>query len=89
MIDRVVRLPEGAIGRLLNPRAVARLGTLSYSVYIWQQLFLDRRTDSWYARFPQNLILVIAAAVLSYHLVEQPLLRLRDRSLRPRVPHTT
>jgi peptidoglycan/LPS O-acetylase OafA/YrhL len=85
-IDRVVRIHDGPLGRLLNQRQVAFLGTLSYSVYIWQQLFLDRRTDAWHARFPQNTLLVLAAALLSYHLVEQPVLRLRDRFMRPARP---
>ncbi len=83
IVDRVVRLHDGPLGRLLNQRHVAFLGTLSYSVYIWQQLFLDRHTDAWYARFPQNILFVLAAALLSYHLVEQPVLRWRDRLMRP------
>lgn len=88
LIERVVRHPDDLVGRTLNLRLVARLGTLSYSVYIWQQLFLDRRSDAWATRFPQNLLLVFAAALLSYHLVERPMLRLRDRLLRPHAPKT-
>ncbi len=84
LIDRLVRFPNGPTGRFLNLRSVAFLGVLSYSMYIWQQVFLDRRTAAWYARFPQNLLLVLAAAFLSWRLVERPALKLRDRFSRPR-----
>jgi peptidoglycan/LPS O-acetylase OafA/YrhL len=72
-VHRVVRWPEGALGRLLNARPVALLGFLSYSLYLWQQPFLDRESDTWWCRFPLNIVLALAAATLSYRLVERPL----------------
>ena len=36
-IERFVRYHQGVAGRLLNLRAVAFVGTLSYSLYLWQQ----------------------------------------------------
>jgi peptidoglycan/LPS O-acetylase OafA/YrhL len=52
---------------------------LSYSIYLWQQPFLDRASDGFVHRFPQNLILAFAAALASYYLIEKPFLRLRHR----------
>ena len=67
------------VGRLLNATPVAYVGTLSYSLYLWQQLFLNPHSTATYCRFPLNIGLAIAAGVASYYLVERPLLRLRER----------
>ncbi len=76
-IDRWVRLPGGAIGRVLNSGPFVFIGTLSYSIYLWQQPFLNRGSDSILATFPLNLALVFLAAVVSFHLIENPFLKLR------------
>lgn len=61
--------------RFLNLGPVVFLGRISYSLYLWQQLFFFR---------PEPLPIFVALplslgfACLSYFLVEQPLLRLRD-----------
>lgn len=86
LIDRVVRFPPA----LLNWRPVATVGAMSYSLYIWQQLFLNRREALWYTTFPQSGLLVIALAAASYYLVEQPCLRIRDRlEEKPQAPPST
>ena len=68
----------GRIGRVLNHRAVVFVGVLSYSIYLWQQLFLNRYNPSL-PGFPLNLIPVAGAALLSYYLIERPALRSRPR----------
>jgi peptidoglycan/LPS O-acetylase OafA/YrhL len=78
-IHRLVRWPEGVLGRLLNARPVVMLGALSYSLYLWQQPFVDRESAAWWCRFPLNLVLALVAAVLSYRLIERPVLALRAR----------
>jgi peptidoglycan/LPS O-acetylase OafA/YrhL len=83
-IDWAMRFPESWAGRALNCRAVVWLGTVSYSLYLWQQLFLNRNHTAWHTTFPQNLVLAFAAAASSYYLVERPLNGLRARlSARP------
>lgn len=78
-IDRCRRLPDGRVGRLLETRPLAGLGVLSYSLYLWQEPFLNRFARSPLTAFPLNLLLVFAAAVASYRLIERPLLAWRHR----------
>jgi peptidoglycan/LPS O-acetylase OafA/YrhL len=79
LIHRSVYCREDRVGRLLNWKPLAFIGVLSYSLYLWQQLFLDRHTDAWRTAFPQNLLLTTVAAMLSYLLLEKPLMKLRHR----------
>ena len=62
--------------QILNWAPVAWLGRISYSLYLWQQLFCSN------ARFHLGYSLVLpalACACLSYYGVERPMLRLRDK----------
>jgi peptidoglycan/LPS O-acetylase OafA/YrhL len=65
--------------KILNVWPVVWIGTLSYSLYLWQQPFLNTDARSLWTAFPLNVILAFVAAALSYYLVEQPALRLRER----------
>lgn len=78
-IHRVVAVPQSFAGRFLNTSAVAGLGAMSYSLYLWQQPFLNRGSASVLSAFPLNLVLACGAALVSYHLVEGPALRLAQR----------
>jgi peptidoglycan/LPS O-acetylase OafA/YrhL len=77
-IDWCVRYPASWPGRVLNLRWMAFIGTLSYSLYLWQQLFLNRNSDGFLASFPVNVVAAFAAAALSYFIVERPFLRLKE-----------
>jgi peptidoglycan/LPS O-acetylase OafA/YrhL len=79
-IDRVVRYPEMFAGRILNLAPLRFVGVLSYSLYLWQQLFLGAGTSAWWGLFPLNVVLAFVAAVGSYYLVEKPFLGLRRYS---------
>ena len=65
-------------GRVLNWPPLAFVGVLSYSLYLWQQPFIDRSSTLWIARFPQNLILAFCAALLCHYAIEKPFLKLRE-----------
>jgi len=78
-VDRAIRFPDGAVGRFLNCRPMIFIGTLSYSLYLWQQPFLNRHSTSFVAAFPQNLAFAVIAALASYHVIEKPFLALRER----------
>jgi peptidoglycan/LPS O-acetylase OafA/YrhL len=78
-IHRSAYVPADGMGRFLNWPACRYLGRLSYSLYIWQQIFLDRTSASLVAAFPVNLLCVAVTGVASYYFVESPFLDLRSR----------
>ncbi len=70
---------EKSIGyTFLNLPMVTFIGRLSYSLYIWQQLFISS-SGFWFSEFPQNIILTFVTAYLSYQIVERPFLKLKER----------
>lgn len=71
--------------RICEHRALVWAGMMSYSLYLWQQLFLVPREPSWgvLRSFPINLLCVLCAALISNHFIERPALRLRRRMTRP------
>jgi peptidoglycan/LPS O-acetylase OafA/YrhL len=79
LIHRSVYCSRDWIGQILNWKPIAFVGGLSYSLYLWQQLFLNRNSTAWVNGFPQNLVFAVAASIGSYLLLEKPLLKLRHR----------
>ena len=86
-LDYCMRHATSAVGRFLDWRPMAFLGVLSYSLYLWQQPFLNRDAGAFWNIFPVNLALAFLFALASYTLVERPFLRLKDRfSVEARLP---
>ncbi|MGD0482988.1 MAG: acyltransferase [Terracidiphilus sp.] len=83
LIHRSVYCSRDLAGKVLNWKPIAFVGVLSYSLYLWQQLFLNADSSAWACSFPQNLVFAIAAALASYFLLEKPLLELRRRLRAP------
>jgi peptidoglycan/LPS O-acetylase OafA/YrhL len=85
-LDWCVTFHDGRVGRVLNAAPLVFVGWISYSLYLWQQPFLNRDSDAFAAGFPANIILTTAAALASYYCVERPSLQLRKRieSRKPR-----
>jgi peptidoglycan/LPS O-acetylase OafA/YrhL len=79
LIESCTRHDRTLAGRFLNWKPVAALGVMSYSVYLWQQPFINRHSDAWVNAFPQNLVFAFVAASLSYFVVERAFLGLRNR----------
>jgi peptidoglycan/LPS O-acetylase OafA/YrhL len=75
-IWRVIHVRDAAFW-LLNTKPLVTVGVLSYSLYIWQQLFLNPTSDTVFNRLPLNLLLVVGVAACSYSFIESPFLRLR------------
>ena len=79
---------QSVVGKWLNVRAVAWIGALSYSLYLWQQPFLHLHVkqptlllnETWriIAYPPVSLTLVMACACVSYYCVERPSLKVRE-----------
>jgi peptidoglycan/LPS O-acetylase OafA/YrhL len=84
VIDRVVTHPHGRIGRVLNSRLLVTVGVMSYSIYLWQELVLDRYCTRSVCAFPLNLGVTVAAALGSYLVIERPSVALR-KWLEPRL----
>lgn len=78
-ICRSTLITKDWAGRILNWEPLVFIGVLSYSLYVWQQLFLNRGSSLWINRFPENLMFAFGAALISYYAIEKPFLRLRDR----------
>jgi peptidoglycan/LPS O-acetylase OafA/YrhL len=77
-LDRTMRIPTDMVGRVLNTRPARAIGVLSYSIYLWQQPFLATHQAVWWTRFPTRIVLLMAAALASYLLIERPFLALRQ-----------
>jgi peptidoglycan/LPS O-acetylase OafA/YrhL len=84
-IDYLLRNSKSAAGRVMNLRFVAYLGTLSYSLYLWQQIFLIPDEPGPLAHgFPIDVALALFAAWVSYNVIEKPFLSLRQRFAAPK-----
>jgi peptidoglycan/LPS O-acetylase OafA/YrhL len=77
-IDIAITHPDSRLGKCLNWKPLVVVGILSYSLYLWQQVFLCQSLRWWQA-FPVNVLLAFFAAWLSYRFVEKPFLRLRKK----------
>lgn len=81
VIDRAISVP-GGFTKLLNWKPMVWLGAMSYSLYVWQQMFLSHMVQNVFTTFPLNLILTFASALLSFYFIERPFLSLRKPTLR-------
>lgn len=75
--------PDSKIGQFLENKVLVYVGKLSYSLYVWQQLFLSS-TEFWLqykslTLFPLNYLLIICCALVSYHFIEMPFLKLKHK----------
>jgi peptidoglycan/LPS O-acetylase OafA/YrhL len=68
-------------GRVLNSKILVHLGLISYSLYLWQQMFLFSRNTTWTGRFPASVLCALVMAELSFFFIERPFLRLRSRAV--------
>ncbi|WP_321795380.1 acyltransferase [Caballeronia sp. J97] len=64
--------------RLLRTAPFVYVGTISFSLYLWQQLFSNVHSPVAF-RFPLCVMGALLAATASYCLIETPFLRIKDR----------
>ena len=81
-IDWTVRNHQSWVVRVLDSKPSRFIGVRSYSLYLWQEPFLDHRVTSMVTTFPLNLGLAFVASLISYAAVERPFQRLRTRFAR-------
>jgi len=80
-LAQVVLCNRGALGKFMRLPALRYCGAISYSLYLWQQMFVVISVPSWgpLQRLPLAVILPFSIAAASYHFLEKPILRLKDR----------
>jgi peptidoglycan/LPS O-acetylase OafA/YrhL len=82
VIGHVVTAPEGAWARALSVRPLVAVGRISYGLYLWHfpvTFVVGDRLPGAVGRSVGVVAVSLVAAALSYRLVEQPILRARDR----------
>lgn len=79
LIEASTRRADRLSARILNSAPMVLIGTLSYSLYLWQQPFMQHHVAHLTSTFPINLVLIAIAAGASYLLIERPFLRMRWR----------
>lgn len=71
--------------KVLNNKVFMYIGKISYSVYVWQQLFLIPngffKHDFWFTYYPINLVFIFAISSISYAFIEIPCIKLRNKLL--------
>ena len=65
--------------KFLNTKPMRAIGVLSYSLYLWQELFQGTGNHMFAHNIVEYVTASFAAACLSYFLVERPFLSLRQR----------
>ena len=86
--------PNSYFSRMLETAPLRYLGRISYSLYLWQQLFFIDLHLSFRAPWPAsllqdspwNLVAAILLASGSYYFVEKPFIRLGHRLAPPATP---
>jgi peptidoglycan/LPS O-acetylase OafA/YrhL len=89
LLMSTVLFPKNALGRLLELPLLRWVGALSYSLYLWQELFLqpprDVHSPEWTSGFyhlqqwPWNILCILICACASHYLLEKPMIRLGRR----------
>jgi len=67
------------VNTFLALKPMVAVGAASYSLYLWQQPFLNRNLSWAICRFPTNILLAVSFALTSYYFVERPLNHLRRK----------
>ena len=63
--------------KVLNSKVLSFIGLISYSLYLWQQVWLY----NWEIPLIVKLLGIIFSALISYYLIEKPSLNFRNKLL--------
>ncbi len=84
ILGHLLERPTGRVGLVLDSAPLRYLGTRSYSIYLWQVLFIGPFDwqQAWLP-FPLNFTLILLVAEASYRLIERPFMASRSRPATP------
>ncbi len=79
VVSQLVANNDSPFARFLTNPILRWFGKVSYSLYLWQELFLTIKEPSWgiLRAFPLNLVCLMLVACASYYFIERPVLALR------------
>jgi peptidoglycan/LPS O-acetylase OafA/YrhL len=77
-VDRCARFGDTLSGRFLNSRVLVQAGSLSYSIYLWQQPLLAGRPHTPAQAIGVSLITLSTIAWASHRYIEKPFLEFRN-----------
>ena len=89
IVTGTVYRPDRLVSKVLETSWIRWIGRLSYSLYLWQQLFSiqgGKYPLALLERFPANIAMVFLMATLSYKFLERPMIRLGHRLAPPPTP---
>ena len=86
LVLSTVLQPRNLLGRLLEWKPLSWIGTISYSLYLWQELFLAHAPQVMatgafrhFQQPPWNVLAILVCACVSRYLIEIPMTRLGHR----------
>jgi peptidoglycan/LPS O-acetylase OafA/YrhL len=87
LILSTVLQPRSWLSRALEWKPVAWTGTISYSLYLWQQIFLPPLIPAEgpfhsLQRSPWNVLAIFLLATMSFYLIEMPMIHWGHRVIR-------
>ena len=76
-----VKILSTVSGVLMGFIPFSYFGKISYGIYVYQGLFLltGPGSELKFQQFPLNFILTLGLAVVSYHFLEKPIMRFKNR----------
>jgi len=81
LIASAITVKDNNTYKVLNHPVMVYIGILSYSIYIWQQLFIfmpSTHWPYWAGVFPINVVLLFLVSMASYYLWEKKFLGLKE-----------
>lgn len=81
MLGWIVFHQENQLVRTLETKPLRYIGRISYGLYVYQGLFLTTGPSGklWIQQFPQNVLLTVLTAILSFELIEKYFLGLKRK----------
>jgi len=77
MFSAMIKPKDSVFTRMLNRKMLVFIGSLSYSIYLWQQPWLY----AWDIPIYLKISGIFSCALISYYLIEEPFLRWRNNIL--------